>query len=453
MTTMKKTFKVLAVLSAFFLVACGGNTNPGNKGDKSDNEITLDSKEKCEYVAQQIAMNLFESAVLDTDYMYDASEDLYYIPVQWGGDSAETAIGEAPAYLITGAECDQSASYNSEDDYYFAYYSYDEVLIDIYSYDDSKYGIVVEYDIYLDEENGGGSTDDPTTGGEDDNPSSGTATYTSASVISITKAIATSVFGEAVFGETYDYDDTYDLYYIAATLTDVASASAAMTAAISYIPSDCTCDTKATYDSDDDYYYAYYSKDDVFIDVYAMDDEEGYYIEFDIYLDEEDDTTGGSTTGGSTTGGTTTGGTGTGTTTSDGYTIATLSFSGMSTEENGSIAFTSSKVGSISFAVAQGKGSNPPLVYTYGDALRLYASNTLTVTADSGVTIEKIVINCTSIGENKVQDATNFTVTGGTYTATSTTGTVVSITGSTVVFKQSATSGNVRVSSIDVYYK
>lgn len=441
---MKKTFKALAVLSAFFLVACGGNS-----GNKPNNDTFANSKEKCEYVAQQIATNLFGSAVFDTDYMYDESEDMYYIPVQWDGDSAQTALDEAPAYLLDGVKCDEAASYNSELEYYFAYYSYDEVLIDIYSYDDSDYGIVVEYDIYLDEENGGTTGEDTgeSSSESDDNPSDGTATYNSASVISVTKAIATSVFGEAVLGETYDYDDTYDLYYVAATVSDVASLSAAMTEAVSLLPSGLTCDTESTYDSEG-YYYAYYSKDDVLIDVYAMDDEEGYYIEYDVYLDEEED----DPTGGSTTGGTTAGGTGTGTTTSDGYTIATLSFAGMAAE-NSSADFSSTKVGAVSFAASEGTGSNTPVVYGNGDALRLYSGNKFTVTIDSGMTIDKIVINCTSIGENKVQDATKFTVTGGTYTSTTTTGTVSSVTGSTVVFTQGSTSGHVRVSSVEVYYK
>lgn len=468
MTSMKKTTKFLTILSAMFLVACG----PKNSSDKrSDPAASINAelaKLKVEDITKQIAFNLFGSSVEGADYVYDEDEDLYYIPVAWGdGATPSTAIAEAPEYLPSGVSLTHEVTYDEKQYYYLTTYNKEEVAIDIYSYQSTTDGTIVEYDIYLDTNYTGGSTNssssverpntsspdntsNPATGG-DTNPPAGaynTATYKSAQCISTAKEISNALFGSAIYDEDYGYDDSYDLFFVSALWGEDSTLKSAIDEAVTLLPAGFVADSKPTYDSESDYYYAYYSKGAILVDVFSFEVEEGVAVEYDIYLDEDaidipTDTPTDEPTGSNS-----------GTISdSEGNTIATLSFEGYSVEDYGNKEFTSQKIGSVTVSASKGSGTNQPLVYTVGDALRLYSGNTLTVKADDGVTISKIVVNCTGIGENKVKDATNLTVSGGTYTATTTTGTVVSITGSTIVFTQSATSGNVRISSIEITYK
>lgn len=114
----------------------------------------------------------------------------------------------------------------------------------------------------------------------------------------------------------------------------------------------------------------------------------------------------------------------------------------------GTISFDSD----ITAVFAKAGGNNAPLYYTTGNAVRMYALNTLTFTPSAGVTIKKIVINFV----NNYAGNASATFDAGTYSVDGTVGTWTGEATSALVYTNNHTSNSggtqARVISIEVTY-
>lgn len=119
------------------------------------------------------------------------------------------------------------------------------------------------------------------------------------------------------------------------------------------------------------------------------------------------------------------------------FTFSSLGYS--NAEEVSTIAGTSN----CSIVFAKGSNSNAPKYYNSGTAVRTYGGNTITVTANTGYKITSITLTFgSSDGTNAITSST------GTYDNGSWTGSIEN--GSSVVFTIGGTTGNRRISSIQI---
>ena len=131
----------------------------------------------------------------------------------------------------------------------------------------------------------------------------------------------------------------------------------------------------------------------------------------------------------------------------------TLTYSEQGYESNKSIADKTTEVKTsegvlvATIQYSKGQGNNNPIYHSTG-GLRLYAKNTLTLTAAEGITLEKVVFN-TSSGTFLA----NSTATPGSWNASAKTWTSTDGANSfTLTNSTSATSGQTRIPSITITY-
>lgn len=96
-----------------------------------------------------------------------------------------------------------------------------------------------------------------------------------------------------------------------------------------------------------------------------------------------------------------------------------------------------------------GNSSTTPKYYNTGNAYRLYAKNTMTITANNGYTINSVSMT-TGSGEYVVNAAS--TVTSGTLAINGTNATINNIDASEVTFTQGGSKGHVRIITLTVNY-
>ena len=120
----------------------------------------------------------------------------------------------------------------------------------------------------------------------------------------------------------------------------------------------------------------------------------------------------------------------------------TITFSSLGYSNQEAVS-TISGTSNCSIVFAKGNGSNSPTYYTSGTAIRAYAKNTVTITANTGYKITSISFTFgSSDGSNAISAST------GTYANGSWTGTIEN--GESVVFTIGGTNGNRRFSAISI---
>lgn len=97
----------------------------------------------------------------------------------------------------------------------------------------------------------------------------------------------------------------------------------------------------------------------------------------------------------------------------------------------------------------KGTNSNAPRYYNTGSALRLYAANTMKITAPTNGTIISVILN-TQNGDYVVNKSS--TATPGTLGIDGTTATISNINSQSVTFTQGGSSGHVRIVTLTVNY-
>ena len=98
---------------------------------------------------------------------------------------------------------------------------------------------------------------------------------------------------------------------------------------------------------------------------------------------------------------------------------------------------------------SQNTGSNPPMYYVNGTALRLYAKNTLTISVGEGYVIDQVVLVKGNINKNPLTD---LSAVGGTFSVSGNTGTLTCHNADTVTFSFNKSKGCVPIASIEVHF-
>ena len=106
--------------------------------------------------------------------------------------------------------------------------------------------------------------------------------------------------------------------------------------------------------------------------------------------------------------------------------------------------------GDLTATFNQGENSTTPKYYNTGKAFRLYAKNTMTITAPEGATINSIVMT-TGSGDYVVNAGS--AVSAGTLAIDGTTATISDINSNSVVFTQGGSKGHVRIVTLTVSYE
>ncbi|MCQ2772412.1 MAG: hypothetical protein MJ238_03950, partial [Bacilli bacterium] len=394
----------------------------------------------CIQATKEIATNLFGTAEEGEDWDYYSLNDYYYVMCIWTDEAGKNiapsiAIEEAVEYLPAGAYVDPEYPAENEDGVYGIYYLWADgkVNIDIYAYEEEGYGTIVEYDIYLLEDEPG--NDNPSNPGGDDPTGDYELTYGNSQCISMIEGIAQNLFGSAVSGEDYDYDSDYDIYWTAC-IADAETYEKAVTEGIEYLPAGCKEDPSFPRENESDYAAAYYlsANGEVSIDIYAYDTDDGIAIEYDVYL------TGESGDSGTGTGGTTDEGD-----TGDGEKFASLSFEGYTSADSAKFD-RSISAGAVTFSATLGTNSsgNDPMYYKSSDSLRLYWGNTLNITVSSGYYITAVeIVRTSDAPSDKIHELDKMVPSTGTWNASDGVGTL-SIGGTNttnVSFSVNATKG------------
>lgn len=106
----------------------------------------------------------------------------------------------------------------------------------------------------------------------------------------------------------------------------------------------------------------------------------------------------------------------------------------------------------ITLTFSQNGGSNAPKYFDSGEAVRMYANNSLTITPTSDVVITNIVINTVTGSNGASGNTESLSVTNGTLAFGETTVTIT-VTGAGEVVLTRGSSGQLRITSISVTYR
>lgn len=433
---MKKLFPALILSSTLLLASCGPS-QPQSSESLEVTEPSSDSVSSAETadnhliaVIEGITAKIYGSATLDENYFYDEEYEGYYVDYAVPeAKTEEEAASYAENYLIEGYEVSLPMGYVDLLEMYYGIYTYyaEEVIVEVFPYE-AEGEIGLEYFAYLND----GSEDDPL----DSSVPSGDEQALHHTLMA---QIAAALFGldEAVLGTDYEYDGTDGSYWTAGFI-EASSAEEAIQSASLPIPEGYVLlEGPAYYEPDDFWYvdYGYYDNQ-VILEALTYESEDGVVLQYAAYLN---DGSWGSGEGGET-------GQEIVENVVDGKGTATIDFSSLFSSDE---KFVGASGEIVMVTASQNTGSNPPMYYVNGTALRLYAKNTLTISVGEGYVIDQVVLVKGSKTKNPMTD---LVAVGGTFSVSGDTGTLTCKNADTVTFSVDASNGYVPIASIEVHF-
>lgn len=434
---MKKLLSILALSASMFLASCSSSDLPGligsgdSKGDDASSVVDGDASngentaERLVEIIEAIADNAHGSVALGETYFYDTEGDYYYVDIPLADvATCEEGIAFAQDYLPAGYSVLFAEGYLELFDLYCGMYSYDDDSIYVQALTFEEDGnIILEYDAFL------ATEDDP----DDSEP-----VYTGdADAEALMEQIVVNLFGEdPVLGETHEFDAD-DGSYWTAVITDFSSPEAAIQYAAEPLPEGYTVlDGPAYYEEGDLWYVDFgYDNNHLIVEVLSYDLEGSTVLQYAVYVNDGTWGIGEEEPGEALV-----------ETLQNGSGNAYLAFRDLFDADE---EFTGISGEYVMITASKNSGDNPPKYYANGFSLRLYASNTLTISVAEGYVIDKVILTMSDDSKNPLTD---LTAVGGTYVVNGSTGTLTCNNVDTVTFSYNLSKGHVRIAAIEVTF-